>query len=121
MSNPENKRKTSRLNAYHLVKYRIMSKPNSPLVLTNAENISGGGVCIHTQEIIPVGETLQVYINFPHMDHPIPTVAKVMWAKRLKSQESYQIGVSFLEIEEMVRQKVINHLDIVREKIEKIK
>jgi c-di-GMP-binding flagellar brake protein YcgR len=121
MSNPENNRKTSRLNAYHLVKYRVMSKPNSPLVLTSAENIGGGGICIHTQEIIPVAETLQIFINFPHMDAPIPTVAKVIWVKRLKSQEAYQVGVQFLEIEEMVRQKVIKHLDFVKEKIEKNK
>ena len=112
----ENKerRKFVRLNAYHLVKYRLISEQKQGLVIASIKDISGGGVCLSVEEELPKGSVLQVYINYPGFSAPIPCLAKVSWSKQIGKTNRYELGLEFLEIEDLLRQEIIQRIDYAR-------
>jgi len=74
---------------------------------------------MHTSQLIPATHLIKLYVKFPHFEAPISCIAKVIWVKRVKSYEAYKMGIEFLNIEENVRQRIIDHLQFVKEHAEK--
>ena len=104
---PEDKRNNPRLEVYHLAKYSVVSDSSQKKpVLAYIKNISGGGVCIQTEEPLPVGSLLQLRINMPLMSKPVTSIAKVAWSKKASKKGFYEAGIHFLEIEEAVREAI---------------
>lgn len=117
MLRKKEKRKYPRLNAYHLVKYRLISSPQAELVTASIKDISGGGFCLRTEEGLPVSTGIQLFINFPQFSQPIPSLAKVVWIKKLGKSKRYELGLQFLEIEEVLRQEITKRIDYVRRRV----
>jgi len=92
----EERRKYIRLDAHHLVKYQVLEKGQE---LSFARNISAGGVRFVAKESIPIGDMVEIMINFPQYSHPIKTRAKVVWAKELKKVGGFEIGAEFVNVE----------------------
>lgn len=111
------RRKYIRLKAYHLAKYRCLSNPEKPAVTASIKDIGGGGVCLRVEEQIPVSSILQIYINFPQMPQAIPCLAKVVWAKKLGKTNRYELGIQFLEIEDIFRQTIIKRIGSVHKRL----
>ena len=109
------KRKYSRLIVYHLAKYRLASQPKGELIIASIKDIGGGGVCLIAENNLVTGEILQLYINFPHISAPVSCSAKVTWSKKKKVGKinHYEIGLQFLEINEILRQDMANRIDQV--------
>ena len=108
------KRTYPRLTAYHLAKYRMLSwSDKDKYVIASIKDISGGGISLLTDEDIPVSSIIQLLIQFPAFPKPIPSLAKVVWKKHLKSIKKFKMGLEFIEIEEMLRAKVVNRLEYV--------
>jgi c-di-GMP-binding flagellar brake protein YcgR len=110
------KRAHPRANIYHLAKYNLMLDPSSrkgPANLTSIRNISGGGVCLQVTENPFRHSLIQLYINFPYIRQPIPALAQIKWAKRLKGSR-YEVGVQFLDIEELLRREIIKRVDFLK-------
>lgn len=104
------KRQFIRLNAYHLVKYKSLSPATQQLtpVIATIKDIGAGGVCLKTQEYLPVSSLIELRINFPSRTTPIFTLAKVIWIKKIgKRIIHYELGAQFVEIEESLK-KIIN-------------
>ncbi|MCX5700034.1 MAG: PilZ domain-containing protein [Candidatus Omnitrophica bacterium] len=108
------KRKYSRLAVYHLVKYRLVSQPKSELVIAYIKDIGGGGVQLVTADKLAKDNVLQLYINFPHILSPVPCLAKVVWTKRIAKVNRHEAGLQFLEIEGILRQEMVKHIDQTR-------
>ena len=108
------KRKFNRLAVYHLVKYRLISKPKDELTVAHIKDIGGGGVQIVTEDKFAKDDTLQLYINFPHILSPIPCLAKVEWTRKITKSSRYESGLQFIEIEDILRQEMIKQIDQTR-------
>jgi c-di-GMP-binding flagellar brake protein YcgR len=104
-------RKYSRLSVYHLAKFRLASQPKGELIVASIKDIGGGGGCLIAEDNLSKGETLQLYINFPRISTPVPCLAKVVWSKKVGKTSRYEIGLQFLEIEEILRQEMVNRID----------
>ncbi len=113
MLRQKEERKFPRLNAYHLAKYRLVSKPQDQVVVTSIKDISGGGTCMRVEEKLPVSSVIQLYINFPQFSHPIPSLAKVIWIKKVGRTNRYDVGIQFLEIEEVLHREIVKRIDYV--------
>lgn len=102
-------RQFGRLGAYHLVKYKAVTQEGeeSAPVLATIKDIGTGGVCLRSEEYLPVSTTIELKINFPHLSTPIFALGKVIWIKQRKKGKFYEIGVQFFEIEESMR-KIID-------------
>ena len=108
------KRTHSRLNVYHLVKYRLLSHPEDRPIVTSVRNISGGGICLLTGKPLNLGTVIVVFINFPKVQKPIQSLAKVMWLKKdPKNKNLYNIGIQFVEIEESLRREIVRRIEEV--------
>jgi c-di-GMP-binding flagellar brake protein YcgR len=113
------KRKYPRLKVYHLAKYRLFSeaKEGEPPIAASIRDIGGGGVCLRVEEQIPVASILQVYINFPHLPQSIPSLAKVVWVKKIGKSKRHELGIEFLEIEDIFRSAIIKRIESVNKKL----
>lgn len=114
MTEKKQRRRYLRLNAYHLVKYRLISssRKDESLLLSSIKNIGGGGACLHVEEYLPPLSVVQLHINFPGLSRPVPCLAKVMWIKRIGKSNRYKVGLQFLEIEEALRAEIIKHIGL---------
>lgn len=106
------KRRTKRINEYHLVKYRLAFTPDKPL-LANIKDISAGGARLVTEKQLPVGSLLQIYINFPWLNSPVPVLAKIIWVKKPGRRIRFESGLEFSEIEDIIRKDIHGRIENV--------
>ena len=108
----EERRKYTRFHAYHLVKYKVISaEKEAGMLLASLADIGGGGICLCSEESLPVGSTVQISINLPQFPQPVTSIARVVWTKKLKSAKIYKCGLQFIEIEDMLRSKIATHVE----------
>jgi c-di-GMP-binding flagellar brake protein YcgR len=112
------KRKTFRLNAYHLAKYRLSSQGEWQSALASIGDISAGGARLRTEEKIARGSVLEMFINFPQLSSPVFCKAKVVWVKKIGKDNRFDMGLEFLEIDDLLRQEINRRIDYVRRRSE---
>ncbi len=114
----EDRRTFIRVATYHLAKYKAPSEigGHASPVLTSIKDIGAGGVCLRANERFPLLSVLQLKINFPSLKDPVFTLAKVAWVKQIKKNKDYEIGLQFVEIDELVRSLVDKRLKFVHDK-----
>jgi len=114
MGESKERRNYYRLHAYHLAKYRLIQKSGERPIVAAIKDIGGGGICLQTEEYLPIASIIQVYINFPKLSQPIPTLAKVVWVRRLGKKSVYEAGVEFVDIEQIFRNAIVRSVDVTR-------
>jgi c-di-GMP-binding flagellar brake protein YcgR len=109
------KRQFKRLSAYHLVKYRLSSgsTQTSAAIIVGAKDIGAGGLCIETKENIPVDSILELTVNFPPNVEPLRAKAKVKWVKKLKSIQTFLVGLEFIDINDNLRRDILSRVDSI--------
>jgi c-di-GMP-binding flagellar brake protein YcgR len=118
MLGKKEKRKSFRLNAYHLVKYRLVSQREWQMAVASIRDISAGGVCLRTEEKVDKGGILQLRINFPGLSLPLSCLVKVVWVKKISKANRFEAGLEFFEIEDLLRQEITKRVDYVRRRSE---
>lgn len=112
------KRKFPRLNAYHLVKYRLASwPPDKGPVLASIRNISAGGMQIVTDEPLPLNSVFEIYISFPYLTQPVPCKAKTVWMSKINKINKFRAGLEFIEIDELCRTNIAKHAEFINRTI----
>lgn len=114
MGESKERRNYYRLHAYHLAKYHLIQKSGERPIVAAIKDIGGGGICLQTEEYLPIASIIQVYINFPKLSQPIPTLAKVVWVRRLGKKSVYEAGVEFVDIEQIFRNAIVRSVDVTR-------
>ena len=115
MKKAQEKRAHPRLSVYHLAKYRVISRPDQEeKVVTSVKDISGGGICLLSDEDLPLEAILQVHIRFPGVEQAIPCLVKVCWKRYLKGIKKYRVGAQFVEIEDILRNEIVGRIESVR-------
>ena len=107
------KRKYPRLRVYHLVKYLLISEPQSVKELAMLRDISGGGGLLLSEKKLSIGSMIQVFINFPHLKEPVSGLAKVAWVRYLSKSKKYESGLQFFELNEDTRNEIIKSIERV--------
>jgi len=115
MQTKQTKRAFIRLAAYHLVKYKSLSTEKESAVPTLAaiKDIGAGGVCLRTEEYLPVSSVIELRIIFPSHSTPIFTLARVAWIRQVGKQRYYEVGAQFIEIEETTRRAINEKIRLV--------
>ena len=114
----KDKRKFLRLNAYHLVRYKLASQKDWQVGVTSIRDISAGGVCLRSEDRIPKDAILQIRINFPKLSAPLFCSAKVVWVKKIGKVNRFEMGLEFFEIEDLLRKEIIQRIDYVHRRSE---
>lgn len=103
----KNKRQFLRLNAHHLLKYKILGEEQKEGALSFVRNISAGGVLFHSSEYIKPASTLELTINFPQSHESVKIKVKVLRVRELKIMKGFDVAVQFLNLNEDLK-KIIN-------------
>lgn len=74
---------------------------------------------MRSEEELPASTVIQVYINFPGFLQAVPILARVMWRKKLKKLNLYEMGIHFVEIEEILHKEVIRRIQFVLKKFKR--
>ena len=100
----KDQRRFKRMRLSYLVKYQVNGK-GEPRI-TNARDISAGGIKFWTKEDIPESSLLKVTIFLPPLDRSVEALAQVLRIRRMKDQFIYYAAVSFLDIREEDREEI---------------
>jgi c-di-GMP-binding flagellar brake protein YcgR len=108
-----------RLEVHHLAKYRPLSdtKEEPPYILATVRDIGAGGLCLLTEESLPLSTLVQLKINFPGISTAVFTLAKVVWIRQIKKAKRYLIGTQFVEIDESIRKGIDGRAKFVQAKL----
>ena len=92
-------RKFVRIQAHHLLKYKVVDSEEAARELSFARNVSAGGVLFYADKKIPPGKLVELEINLP--EHPtIKVVAKVVRVVSLKKIGGFEMGAEFVNIDD---------------------
>ena len=89
------KRRFPRLDKRWQLNYRALEKDsvqNNPIQQFTV-NISGGGICFTSEEIIHKGTMLALEMDSEDFASPILALARVAWCRQ--SRDGYEIGAEF--------------------------
>jgi type IV pilus assembly protein PilZ len=108
----QDKREQSRAEVDVEVQYRTVQE----FLGAYARNISGGGVFIHSQRVLPLNQPVRLRFTLPGVSHRFETGGIVVWSNPSPSRGSLPsgMGIKFLDldskdrglIEEFVKSKI---------------
>ena len=111
-------RKFVRIQAHHLLKYKVVGSEEIPRAISFARNISAGGVLFYADKKIPPGKLVELDINLP--EHPtIKVVAKVVRVVPLKKIGGFEMGAEFINIDEEDRKFMDEKIKVANGQSEK--
>jgi c-di-GMP-binding flagellar brake protein YcgR len=107
------RRKFPRLVADVVVEYSVIAKePEKETSVT--KNISAGGICLIVYEDIEINSILSLKILLPVSKSPLQAKGKVIWKSEFsidsEQRERYDLGIEFVEIKELDRQKIFQYV-----------
>ncbi|MFH1621838.1 MAG: PilZ domain-containing protein [Candidatus Omnitrophota bacterium] len=103
------RRKFVRLDLNTKVEWEKVNR-DEPASEFKSKNISGGGICLITDEIINIGDTLNLKIDLPTLK-TIHAKGKVVWIEGFeivggRREKKYEAGIEFLDINDKDRQEI---------------
>ena len=110
----EERRQFVRLDTRLEMSYTLL--PSGKAQRTVAKNISGGGVCLFLEQVVPEGTRLQVAMTLPGREEPVHFTAEVIWCEsyemigRTERKRAVEAGVQFVEISPKDQEAVMQHV-----------
>lgn len=83
------------------------------LVTDYTQNLSSGGVFIHTQRDLAVGDEVRLMLSFPSLLEPVAIAGCVRWAQ--KTEVDCGVGIEFTNFDGDARDRLHNILQRIRE------
>ena len=80
------------------------------------KDISGGGVCVFTDQVLSPGTQLQVAMTLPGREEPINFIAQVVWSEpyevigKSERRRAVETGVRFIEISPKDQAAIMQHV-----------
>ena len=97
----EDKRQTPRvsrsigLRIGMLPRFAVLEEPKISLQGVT-ENVGRGGVCLVTDQVLPLNSVLRCELTVSGLPMEIPTLMQVRWLQKIDDQNNYKIGLQFL-------------------------
>ena len=94
----QEKRKSVRLQ--EAIPVRQRAQDSKTIEVTQAKNISTGGLCIATDTPLDIGSKLNIEVNVPRSLRPYYAQGEVVWLKETdgSGDKEFDVGVKFLRI-----------------------
>ncbi len=111
LNQPDEKRKFTRLSVLADVAYTKKDIPEKGKV-TFAKNIGAGGICLIAYEELKESDVLELKILLPDEKEPVYILGRVVWVRKFSmgddtaGSKRYDVGVEFLKISDVDKQKV---------------
>ncbi|MFH1876734.1 MAG: PilZ domain-containing protein [Candidatus Omnitrophota bacterium] len=106
------KRRCVRLSIHHLLKYKIVKKPEEIRTLSFIRNISSSGALLFTNEYLSINSILELEIAFPAHAKTVRVMARVIRVNFLEKLGGFEVGVEFDGLPEdmsvFIDQKIID-------------
>lgn len=81
------------------------------LLYHRVENISLGGICIHSASVEEVGTLVDLVVNFPDLDASIALRGEVVWANK---DPPMDMGIRYVDIDDDRRDTLKRYLSLQR-------
>ncbi len=110
----DERRKFVRLDTRLEATYAVLSSGDAQQAVT--KNVSGGGICLFTAQVLTPGTQLQVSMKLPGREQPIHCTAEVVWSEpyeivgKTESRRSVESGVRLVEIAPTDQAAVMQHV-----------
>ena len=110
----EERRRFVRLDTRLDVTYSVL--PSGGKVRAVTKDISGGGICLFADKVLPAGTSLQVSMKLPGREQPVNFTAEVVWCEpyevmgKTERQRAVEIGVRFVEISPLDQEALLQHV-----------
>jgi len=94
----QEKRKSVRLQ--EAIPVRQRAQDSKTIEVTQAKNISAGGLRVLTDTRLDIGSKLNIEVNIPRSLRPYYAQGEVVWLKEIKDNgdKKFDMGVKFLRI-----------------------
>lgn len=113
----EEKRKYIRFDSHLPVRFQLKESP-SKFGHTLSRDISEGGMRLILNEFLrPKTELLLEMIILGRIINPS---ARIVWSQRISHSDNYQMGLEFLEMERIEKEKLKKYIDYKRESQENV-
>jgi len=109
--NFEDKRRYKRIDSSVPIRYKNLRATAELPIGATSRNISGGGVCFHTNKFISLACRLVVEISIPTSQKPVKAISKVAWIRRIPSTDQYELGNQFLEINKEDKANILSFVN----------
>jgi uncharacterized protein (TIGR02266 family) len=86
-------------------------KGDDVLLYHRIQNISLGGVCIQTTNVVEVGSPVDVVLNFPDLGAQLQLRGQVAWANRTPPQD---VGIRWVGLDEERRELLKKYISLVK-------
>lgn len=100
----QNSRRHKRFHADFLVKYQIGDKGEARI--TNARDISAGGLRFLTDEPVPESTLINVSVYLPPLERTVEALAQVLRTRKVKKGFFYYVAVQFLDLNQLDREAI---------------
>ncbi|MGA1842263.1 MAG: PilZ domain-containing protein [bacterium] len=105
----KNNRKFIRIPESAEISYRLIKKIKATGALS--KDISKGGLRFFVNEFIPKESVLKIKIIIKKIPYSFEVMAKVKWVKKRFANESFEIGVEFIEVPEKDLQHLVRYIE----------
>ncbi|NIM59349.1 MAG: hypothetical protein GTO16_10465 [Candidatus Aminicenantes bacterium] len=109
------KRRERRVREQALFTITLLSKDTAethPKVIHHTtEDISLTGAKIHTNAFLPVGSFLKIDLSLTEPPQMISAYAKVRWVKSVYADESFELGIEFVDTSISIIRSLKEHFD----------
>lgn len=99
-----NSRRYKRFRAHFLVKYQLSTKGETRI--TNAKDVSAGGLCFWSTERILESSLLRVSIYLPPLERTVDALVQVLRVRKVKKVLLYSVAVNFLDLDRKDREAI---------------
>lgn len=110
----KNNRKFIRIPESTEISYRLIK--NIKTIGALSKDISKGGLRFFVSEFIPNESILKIKIGLEKTHYSFEVMAKVKWIKKRFANESFEIGVEFIEVPRKDLQKLEQYIENVNSK-----
>ena len=110
----EERRQFVRLDTRLEVSYSVL--PSGSPRQTVSKDISGGGICLFADRVLPVGTHVQVAMRLPGREPPLHFTGEVRWSEqyevigRAQRERAVEMGVRFVEISPQDCEAILQHV-----------
>jgi len=109
------KRRDRRVREQALFTITLISKDTAgthpKIIHHTTEDISLTGAKIHTNAFLPVGSFLKIDLSLTEPPRMISAYAKVRWVKSIYADESFELGIEFVDTSINIIKSLKEHFD----------
>ncbi len=83
----------------------------SHFAFMHSKNVSAGGLLLESKYYYPADTLLEIKLSIPSISHSIKIIGEVVRSEEMKKNNTYNLGVSFVRIDEKGRDSLVKFIE----------